>query len=163
MNDRHFSAAELAAHAGIPLRTITFFVNQGILEPSVRRAPGRGRGHVFDFGDLLAAATLSAVRLPNASAAPLRQLVRFWHTAAGVRLTEALCRTNREDEPQILLITLEGVELNATPADVMKSHRSPVVYCLDATYFFKRLAFSAGGHPGAFHCSEPDGRAGHER
>ena len=143
MLDRRFSAAELAKLAGLPLPTLTFFLREGILEPSVQRASGRGRGHVFDVADLVAARTLNALRFQNASAGPLRRLVRFWHTTDGRDLIESLHDHRGKKKPRVLLVTDGGVEVDATPADVMERYNSAVVYCLDATKFIEDLNVAA--------------------
>jgi hypothetical protein len=142
MQDRRFSAAELAALAGLPLPTLTFFLREGILKPSVQRATGRGRGHVFSFVDVLAAKALNAVRLPNAAAAPLGHLVRFWYSAAGRNLIASVAAAagkKTAERTHVLLVTDGGVAVDVLPADLMAKHETSVVYCLDATAFVSTL------------------------
>ena len=155
MLDRRFSAAELAEYARIPLATVTFFVNNGILEPSIERARGRGRGHVFSYGDVVAAMTLNALRLPNAATGPLKQLVTFWSSEHGQELLRSLHRDGPRKKPRLLFITEKGVDIDGSAAEVMVSRNAPVVYCLDAAYFAKRLMIHTTESQVLFRYAEP--------
>ena len=140
MLKRRFSAAEVAKLAGLSLATLTFFVREGILEPSLQRARGRGRGHVFDVADLVAARTLSALRYPSATAAHYKALVQFWHTSAGRELIASILRRpDRRSSRVLLLVTEGGVDVDASPLAIMKKHNTPVVHCIDAADFIDEL------------------------
>jgi hypothetical protein len=142
MLSRRYSAAELASHAGLSTATVKFFVREGVLRPSVQRAEGRGRSNIFNYRDVLGAMSLNSLRLPSASAEPFRRLVEFWHSAEGAALTQSLlAELESEDsgQPRILFVTGRGVALDATPADLMTTDETPVVYCIDARWFVDRL------------------------
>jgi hypothetical protein len=152
MFDRRYSAAELASHAGLSTETLKFFVKEGVLQPSIQRAKGRGQAHVYNAQDVLGAMSLNAVRLPNAWAKPFSHLVEFWHSTRGRGLTQLLVREFYADnqrrikggnetapEPRVLLVTEKGVVLDSTPAAVMEEHKTPIVYCLNARHFVDQL------------------------
>lgn len=139
MLERRFSAAELAEYAQLSLATVSFFVKGGVLKPSIDRARGRGRGHVFSYGDVLTAMTLNALRLPNAATGPLQQLVAFWGTERGRALVRELHRGGPRKEPRLLFITEKGVDVGGSPGKIMKERGAAVVYCLNATHFARQL------------------------
>lgn len=155
MLEHRFSAAELADYAQLSLATVSFFVKSGILKPSIDRARGRGRGHVFSYGDVLTAMTLNALRLPNAATGPLQQLVAFWGTERGRALVRELHRGGPRQEPRLLFITEKGVDVDGSPGKVMKERDAAVVYCLNATHFTKQLVIRATDSQVLYRFAEP--------
>ena len=130
----------MAARAGLSPETLKYFLRQGVLQASVQRATGRGRGNVFGFADVIAAMSLNAMRLPNASAKPLQHLVAFWHSTRGHKLAQRLVQDMQSSEPEVLLITEKGVAMDMTPAALMKNEEVTVVFCLDARRLVEKLA-----------------------
>lgn len=146
MLERRFSAAELASHAGLSTATVQFFVKNKLLAATVKRASGRGQGHIFSFGDVLDAMLFNGLRLPNASAKPLRNLAAFSRSTQGKKLIEALVdevgkknADGGEPEPRVLSVTEKGVYLDRTAASLMKEHEGAVVFCLDVRRFVEKL------------------------
>lgn len=144
MLDRRYSAAEVAKLAGISLPTLTFFLREGILEPSVQRASGRGRGHVFDVTDLVAARTLNALRYPNTAAAHYKALVQFWHTDEGRELIKTVAaRSHRKTSRVVLLVTDIAVEVDASPVAMMEKYKTSIVHCVDVAAYIDELNLGA--------------------
>jgi hypothetical protein len=145
MLDRHFSAKEVAKHARMPLATLGWLVKEGVLRPSVRQASGRGRTNLYDFQDVLSAMALTALRLPNARAKPLKLLVKFWRSSEGKELVRALVAEMAEREPtddrapRVLLVSNAGVVLDGDVASVMRERNVSSVFCLDARAHVENL------------------------
>jgi hypothetical protein len=155
MLERRFSAAELAEYAQLPVATVTFYVTHGILKPSIQRGRGRGSGHVFSYGDVLAAMTLNALRLPNAATGPLQQLVTFWRSERGEELLRSLHREGPPKTPRLLFITEKGVDVDGSVVDVMEERKAPIVFCLDAAHFAKQLMIHTTESQVLFRYAEP--------
>ena len=137
--ERRYSAAEFSFLTGISPTTLDQFLKAGIVSPSLQRAGGRGRGHVFDIADVAGARMMQALRIPNAAAAPLQQLVDFWHSQRGRDLIRELSTREREHEPRVVVVTEHGVEVDVDSRDVHARHGARVVFSVDVASFINDL------------------------
>lgn len=115
---------------------------------------------MFSFADVVAAKSLAALRLPSAAAAPISQIIRFWHTPEGAELAQRLFYNPDKDKRCVLLVTDAGVDVDLAPADVMEKRETKVVFCIDAAHMVEGLTLDvttkmmvmgseAYGEPGA--------------
>lgn len=141
--ERRYSAAEFSALTGISPATLDLFLKTGIISPSIQRASGRGRGHVFDIADVAGALMMQALRIPNAAAIPLKALNEFWHTARGRALIRELSTSeHRERGPRVIVVTEKGVEMDVDSREVHSRHDARIAFSIDVRGFIEDLIMS---------------------
>lgn len=104
------TASQLVELSGIPRGSVAFYVSSGVLQPSVRRARGKGQPHVFGFRDLVVARAVAQLRLP---VEPMRAIADYWRSAAGAQVLDGISAEAQETrttmhQQEVLLVLADG-------------------------------------------------------
>lgn len=103
------TAAQLVELSGIPRGSLAFYVSSGLLQPSVRRARGKGQPHVFGFRDLVVARAIAQLRLP---VEPMRAIADYWRSMPGTKVLDNVSaeaqETRTTTHQEVLLVLADG-------------------------------------------------------